>query len=198
MKKLEKELTNKLNDIDKIMDKQVIKCKEYLECEDNKWICFKIDTINIENFSKYKNKGGIYYLQIKFNGKLNKFNNKEKIFDLLVKEWKSDNRNKIPNIIKKRRHKYDKEYLKGDNWIPFYIGKSNNFGNRINEHFNKEISSETYSLKLNCITSDFFKDCDYRIKFIEMTQLVEDKYYWSVVNIESKLREKLHPICGKQ
>lgn len=66
------------------------------------------------------------------------------------------------------------------------------------EHFNRPINCETYGLKLNCITNQFFKNCRYRIKFIELSYLVDDKYYWSVVNIESKLRAQLNPICGKQ
>lgn len=120
------------------------------------------------------------------------------MFDLLAEKWKSDNRNNIPNIVKNKQRKYDKDTLKGDNWIPFYIGKSNTFINRMDEHFNRDINCKTYGLKLNCISSDFFRECKYRIKFIEMSYLTDDKYYWSVVNIEYKLRELLHPICGKQ
>ncbi|EDQ96158.1 hypothetical protein Q604_UNBC18535G0004 [human gut metagenome] len=45
---------------------------------------------------------------------------------------------------------------------------------------------------------NFFGNCSYRIKFMGLSDLIDDKYYWCVINIESKLRNELNPICGKQ
>lgn len=194
---LEDELIKQLDKIDDILDKQVEKYKQYLEKEDNNWIEFNLQNLNVNNFKADKNKGGIYYLQIKFNGQLDDLTSKSKIFDKLIKEWKYDERMNIPNIIKGRQSNHDRNDLKSK-WVPFYLGKSNKFGDRMEEHFNRPGDCKTYGLKLNCIKNNFFSACSYRIKFMELHHLVDDKYYWSVVNIESKLRGKLHPICGKQ
>ncbi|MEG2246553.1 MAG: hypothetical protein RR942_14445 [Romboutsia sp.] len=178
MRKIEKELENKLSEVNKIVTEQVKVSEQFLKSEDNNWIEFKIDDIDIDKFIEYKDKGGIYYLQIKFNYDFNTLvrNSKSKIFDFLESEWKKDERKKIPNIIKKRKGKYDINELRSKNWIPFYIGKSKKFENRMEEHFNKDSSCETYGLKLNCVNDTFFSNCSYRIKFMDMPYLTQDEY----------------------
>lgn len=198
MRKIEKELENKLREVNKIVTEQVKVYEQFLKSEDNNWIEFEIDDIDIDKFIEYKDKGGIYYLQIKFNDYFNTLTSKSKIFVFLASEWKKDERKNIPNIIQKRQVKYEIKQLKSNDWIPFYIGKSKKFENRMEEHFNKDSSCETYGLKLNCVNDTFFSNCSYRMKFMDMPYLTQDEYYWSVENIESKLRDKFNPICGKQ
>ena len=198
MNDVEKELIEQLDKVNKTINEQVKICKTFLEDKANNWIEFKIDDIDINKFIDYKNKGGIYYLQIKFNNNFETRTKKSDIFKFLVSEWKQDDRKNTPNIIQKRQVKYKIEQLKSNDWIPFYIGKSEKFENRMEEHFNKASKCKTYGLKLNCVKNDFFKGCSYRIKFMDMPHLTNHKYYWVVENIESKLRNEIYPICGKQ
>lgn len=197
MTDIEKKLGDKLSEVNKIIDEQVKICKKYLESEDSNWIQFNIGSLDISKFIEYNNKGGIYYLQINFNDKLNYIDSESDIFKILNSEWIQDERKKIPKIIRKRIEQYKIEQFKANNWIPFYIGKSQGFENRMKEHFTKGSDCETYGLKLNCVNNAFFKGCSYRIKFMHMPHLTDNKYYWSVGKIESDLRNKLNPLCGK-
>lgn len=112
MNKLEVGIIKQLDTLDNVLNEQVKNFKAYLENEDDNWIEFDLKNLNINSFEKYKNNGGIYYLQIKFNDKFTSLSSKSQIFDKLVYEWKSDGRNKIPNIIKDRQSKYTKDDLK--------------------------------------------------------------------------------------
>ncbi|MGL5715671.1 MAG: hypothetical protein ACRCX2_21800 [Paraclostridium sp.] len=197
MNEIEKELIDQLGKVNKMIEEQVKRCKTFLEDKSTNWIEFKIDDIDIDKFTDYKNKGGIYYLQIRFNNNFETINKKSEIFKFLAYEWKWDDREYTPNIIQRRQEKYKIEQLKSNDWIPFYIGKSEKFENRMEEHFNKESKCKTYGLKLNCVENNFFKGCSYRIKFMDLPHLTNKQYYWIVENIESKLRQEIHPICGK-
>ena len=73
---------------------------------------FNLQNLNVNNFKSYENKGGIYYLQIRFNGQLDNLTSKKAIFEKLVKEWDEQKRIKIPKIEKNKQPKYNKNDLK--------------------------------------------------------------------------------------
>ncbi len=153
---------------------------------------FQNHQLPISNFryESLKNKYGIYIFYIKPS--------KVYTYESLCEDWIQFNYDKYPKVIKRRFNHYipiDKE-----RWYPFYIGKSENLGKRLNEHINHNDKISTYSLKLNGRKKfnpnnikysywnlpDEVKSCPKEIKQFLLTQL------------EHQLRQELKPWVGRQ
>jgi len=78
-------------------------------------------------------------------------------------------------------------------WVPLYIGKSRNVGNRINEHIIKELTKTTFAMKLKARKNLY--GSIFRVKILKMDV---ENYDVIVPFLESVLRDKLNPIVGKQ
>lgn len=166
---------------------------------ENDWIEFSIADIKSINLNKYNKISGIYYFQVKFEDDFEKYNNKKSLIDKVATEWEYGNSGNYPKINKERMSTRDINSYKNRKWIPFYLGKSKELDKRLEEHLTgAEKGESTYKLNLQNNTNELFKNAKYRVKIIEIEELKEDKYYWVLTRIESELREKLNPICGKQ
>lgn len=175
--------------------------KNYLKYfrNENYWKEFSFNDISSLDIAALSNNCGIYYIEINFNKKLNDFTNKEKLIKHVAEEWEKGSTGKCPKINKERMQTRNKEDYKNETWVSFYLGKSKKLNERLEEHLTgAEKGFNTYKLNLKKNTSELFKNSRYRIKTIEIEKLKGDKYYWVITRIESELREKLNPICGKQ
>ncbi|MEY3786467.1 MAG: hypothetical protein RLZ75_672 [Pseudomonadota bacterium] len=87
------------------------------------------------------------------------------------------------------------DYHEKNVWIPFYIGKSENVANRIEQHLYLDPKKSTYALKLNHRIG-LLKGVTFDITWIPLETTKET--YFLVAQVESILREKIAPIIGKQ
>jgi hypothetical protein len=132
---------------------------------------------------------GVYFIEIKNNKNFDDFKTWVENFRL---EWENPayKRKFVPNLKKKRIKKQDGEF--GD-WIPLYIGKSNNISGRVKEHIHKELDKHTFALKLNA--REHAKKETFRLSVI---QIPTENYNIIMPIIENALRGKLNPIIGRQ
>ncbi|MDZ4992316.1 hypothetical protein GNF80_04925 [Clostridium perfringens] len=184
------ELNKKLND----------KCNEYLNTikASSDWNEFEIDSINELLSNNISKAPGIYFFEINFKETLSDFTNKEKLVNFINDEFSENSEGCCPKINKERAKKHNIKEFTSNNWISFYIGKSGNLEERLEQHLLGYGHEKTYKLNLKNNKSSIFKKCKFRFKFIEETELKEKEYYWVIVKIEEHLRESLNPICGKQ
>ena len=140
-------------------------------------------TLDLKESLKCK---GIYFLEIQ-----NSVENKDikKWKNDFLKNWEDDKINKSPKVILDRLNNHS-EF---EEWIPLYVGKSENIGKRIKDHFCLKNESTTYALKLNSRKSII--NTAFRLSVIE----IKTDYYDLVVHkIEHILRKRYNPIVGKQ
>ncbi|SFD61138.1 hypothetical protein SAMN05518672_102611 [Chitinophaga sp. CF118] len=129
---------------------------------------------------------GVYFFQIK---------NKDLSLDVLswvtafTQLWKGADVIWVPGIKKGRV----KAHGRFDEWIPLYIGKSKNVGNRITEHIHQVKDRRTFSMKLKARTNLHGEVL--RVSWIPLDVV---NYDMIAPAIESMLRERINPITGKQ
>ncbi len=131
---------------------------------------------------------GIYLVEIKNNGTYTSIN---EWIDNFKAEWENEEylRRFTPNLKKMRI----KAHTNLNEWIPIYIGKSKNIGNRIHEHIFKELEKTTFALKLMARRN--LKNEIFRLKTLK----IEVENYDAIVpRIEWQLRNSINPIIGKQ
>lgn len=129
---------------------------------------------------------GIYFLEI-YKGK--DFENLKEWKVNFSEKWKKDKINKSPTIAANRL----RELSEFNEWIPFYLGKSEKIQKRITEHLTLEKEKSTYALKLNSRES-LIKN-RFRLSVIQ----IDTKHYDLIMHkIEQVLRNKYKPIVGKQ
>lgn len=114
----------------------------------------------------------------------------------LEDDWINQEFSNYPKIIKKRFERDSKK----EEWIPFYIGKSEKVGKRILEHLNHQKNHATYGLKLKDRV-DFKLKNEIKVGYWLLPENertpVEIKQY-IITNFEMVLRKKLNPWIGKQ
>jgi hypothetical protein len=106
-------------------------------------------------------------------------------------EWEHEDFKKsfTPNLKKKRicgHHALPE-------WMPLYLGKSKNVGRRVLEHINLPLNKTTFALKLKarpCMTRRTFR--------LHALQVQVHNYDVIAPALESELRDRLHPLIGKQ
>ncbi len=133
---------------------------------------------------------GIYFFEIKNNTDFKTFG---EWIDNFRPRWEKEIKKHTPKIYSKWIEKHLKsEELK--EWIPFYIGKSENIKSRLNEHIINS-SETTSSLKLNLRKN--LSNETFRLKIVKID--IDNKNYDLVLpTIELYLRNKISPIIGKQ
>jgi hypothetical protein len=177
---IDNEITLQIEKLEKQFDeKDFIEFIEFRLCERKE--------IHLDELNKIK---GIYLFEIK-NSKLLFFQDWIKDFKNNFKIPKHNHpQNWAPNINKSRTKKYSNERL---NWIPLYLGKSENMKKRINEHLNSNIGKAPSALKLKQrfnIGEEFF-----RLKYIDLGDI---KNYGTIATIvEKQLQNKIKPIVGR-
>ena len=131
---------------------------------------------------------GVYLIEIKNN---NTFNTFSKWLEDFKPKWEDERyvKSYTPNLKKKRiRNHHELE-----EWIPLYIGISKRIEGRVHEHIFKELHKTTFALKLNA--REFLFTERFRLKTINCPV---DHYNIILPIIESKQREKINPLIGKQ
>ncbi len=106
-------------------------------------------------------------------------------------EWEHEDFLKkfTPNFKKKRiaEHKQLTE------WMPLYLGKSKTVGKRVLEHINLGLEKSTFALKLNARAG--MAKRKFRLSTLELRV---KNYDLIAPALESALRNRFHPLVGKQ
>lgn len=132
---------------------------------------------------------GVYFIEIKNNNNFPDFKSWVENFRL---EWEDPlYKRRFVSNLKKNRIKNQND--KFEEWIPLYIGKSQNIRSRVWEHIYKRLDQNTFALKLN--EREHAKKETFRLSVI---QLPTENYNMIMPVIESTLRKKLNPIIGRQ
>lgn len=130
---------------------------------------------------------GIYCFYIKFSKPMGKSDFQEL--------WDKDEIENQPKVSLMRLREFEK-----DTWTPLYVGKSENLNKRVHQHLNLDKTS-TYALKLKRRAS-LNKIASYKVVYysFEVSDNVLDKslIQFVITNLESKIRNKIEPIIGKQ
>jgi len=152
----------------------------------------KIHFINDAWCSKLFDSAGIYLFWAKFAnyGKdLSDFQNK----------WKSakESISYYPQFNKKRALQTIKQY-KSNQYLPFYLGKSENIRSRVKQHIFLDGNKTTYALKLKAICEKQ-KSIGQILFFVSQLSFPFSNESYFLLNIvETELRNKLNPIIGEQ
>lgn len=171
--KLDKELSSLFADFNDIANE--------LEMKD---ICDLSDEATIAQQSY----AGIYRIDVSTAGSSAEVAEWIKAFQV---EWEHEAylKKSTPSLIKKRisKHKQLSE------WMPLYLGKAEKVGERVLGHINGKLNTTTYALKLKARVNMNNK------KFRLLTLAVPVTNYGLIVpTLESALRDRFHPILGKQ
>lgn len=106
-------------------------------------------------------------------------------------EWEHEDFKKkfTPNLKKKRIAKHQSL----PEWLPLYLGKSKNVGARVLGHINLPLDKTTFALKFKarpCMTKHALR--------LHTLQVRVQNYDLIVPALESALRDRFHPLIGKQ
>lgn len=78
-------------------------------------------------------------------------------------------------------------------WMPLYLGKSKNVGKRVLEHLNLPLNKPTFSLKIKARPESSKRK--FRLHALHVPVV---NYNVLAMMLESSLRERFHPLVGKQ
>ncbi len=136
---------------------------------------------------------GIYYIEAKLSFST------AKALDEFGGLWgKIRSKKQLPSWVSRyyvKRGKVHTKAIRNNEYIPFYLGKSENIKKRVVEHLSADVTSETYSLKLN-LRPDIVRDIEFRISFYELN--ITSDAYFGIELVERELRKIFNPIIGKQ
>jgi hypothetical protein len=135
---------------------------------------------------------GVYFFDIKFPFRT------ECAFLDFVKTWGSKgtaNPQKSTSRTYLMRARTHVEKVKAGEFVPFYLGKNKNVRSRVTQHLTGAAQSSTYGLKL-LSRAELLKGCKLRAS-AAILKIAPDAYF-SVELLEAALRERLHPMVGKQ
>lgn len=133
---------------------------------------------------------GIYLFWVKFANKdLSDFQN----------SWESAKKtiSYYPQFNKKRAEKAEKQYNLED-YLPFYLGKSENIKSRVIQHIDLKGNKTTYALKLKAICKDQENIGQNQFFVSQLRFPFSDESYFLLDIVEKELRNRLNPIIGKQ
>ena len=85
--------------------------------------------------------------------------------------------------------------IRSGTYIPFYLGKEVNVQRRLNGHAKGKKEASTYSLKLNS-RPDVILGIEFRFSFVPIP--ANPDAFYCIALLEHALRERLHPIIGRQ
>lgn len=119
-------------------------------------------------------------------------------FEELDEDWNIDGYSNYPQIIKSKFSSYEK--IRTDQWYPFYIGKAEDLGKRINEHINHKDAIRTYGLKLK--DRMFFTPQNIQYSYWklpeELADSAKDIKQFLLRHLENELRGRMKPWIGRQ
>ena len=117
----------------------------------------------------------------------------KELLDEFVSLWKDEAYHmKWTPGIKPGRLKAHQEIALGG-WVPLYIGKSRNVGQRVNDHVIMDLGKTIFAMKLKSRKNLYIYS--FRVRFIK----IEVTHYDMIVPyVERELRNRFNPIAGKQ
>jgi len=184
-----KEISNAWNPLQESLVKEIISQFQDLK---------NVSEINFNDSEDYKINDipatfGIYCFYIKFSKPMGKSDFK--------KLWGKDIMDKQPKVSLMRLREFEKDKWDDYNeWKVLYIGKSENLNERVHQHLNLKVTS-TSALKLKRRAS-LNKIASYKVVYYSLEDLDKklDKslIQFVITNLESKIRNKIEPIIGKQ
>lgn len=157
--------------------------------------------VNLQSF--YKDEIS-HYDDWSHNGKSINQNKRDHFFECINRLWnETDERDgsSYPKIIIKRfLHHFCLRPLKNnfenEEWIPFYLGINKNIQGRVYQHI--KCDSSTFSMKLSHLSETVFIGYPIRLSTFVIPYIESKRRYMLVKEIESIVRERLHPLVGKQ
>tara|TARA_B100000949_G_C14223585_1_gene425666 strand:- start:455 stop:1009 length:555 start_codon:yes stop_codon:yes gene_type:complete len=184
-----------MNNIDKIISEQFDLVKAKITKDNLTTLC-EFDLNDLESLKEktqvLRKIKGIYLFEIHnqesllFDEWIEGFTNKFRGFEnKYLQKW-------TPNIVGKRT-KIHKNQSSSSEWIPLYLGKSQNIADRIDKHLNSKLGYPPSALKLKHRGN--LNDERFRIQYIDFSYI---RNYEAIVGlIEKKLREEINPIAGR-
>lgn len=89
----------------------------------------------------------------------------------------------------------NKTLLNNNEYLPFYLGKSEALHTRVIEHIDKQLEKTVYALKLRA-RSNILKGIMFKVGFVKFD--IQDNSYFCIELLETKVRGLIRPIVGKQ
>lgn len=157
--------------------------------------------VNFQSF--FKDKMALYSNQN--NSKKNSNTQKrDYFFESLKKLWSESierEGSSYPKVIKKRfLHHFCLRPIRinfeSEEWIPFYLGINKNINGRVFQHI--KCDSSTFSMKLSHLSESVFSKCPIRVSTYVIPDIESKRRYLLVKEIEGIVRQRLHPLVGKQ
>lgn len=177
------EVDNKLNSLRTEIHK-LVNSMQFITIQE---FDINISDEDIKKIKKAHNYKGIYFFEIKADSTIPY----EKWIEKFVKDWDKEfeDLKHVPTTKIIRTSKHNKVL----EWMPLYIGKRLNVGDRIEKHINLKFDSSTFGIKFKVRQN--FKDAKFRLSIL---RLDVENYDMIAPVIESHFREKFNPIVGKQ
>ncbi|MUV04599.1 hypothetical protein GN157_12855 [Flavobacterium rakeshii] len=149
------------------------------------------DFDNTTFFSQVKKKG-VYLFELNLDSDRLSGKKRETKIKNFAEDWSKKKHDSFfsSSVIKKRLSMYEKF---DKQWLPLYIGKNKDIYKRILEHINLSTDKNTYAMKLKHRKN--LHGLQFRVSVIEIDVI---NYDFIVPHIERILREKYHPLIGKQ
>lgn len=175
--------------IDQLFSQQLVNLKNVIDTfEFKSQFDFVLQqTDNYTQLIKTLDYPGVYLIEIKADNSIT-FSNWIDYFRTIWEDPKYKDKF-VPNLKTKRIKKHDNL----STWIPLYIGKSKNISKRIKEHIELQLIKPTTALKLKERTNIYGQ-----IFRISTIKVVVSNYDLIMPQVESLMREKYHPILGRQ
>ena len=89
----------------------------------------------------------------------------------------------------------NKKLLFQNQYIPFYLGKSEKIQDRVLSHVDTSLDKTVYALKLRA-RDNILKDIVFKLGYVEFD--IADDSYFCIELLEKEVRKILRPIVGKQ
>lgn len=157
--------------------------------------------VNLQTF--YKDEIGLYD-DWGHNRKSINQNKRDHFFECINRLWNEAierDGSSYPKIIKKRFFHHFclrplRNNFESEEWIPFYLGINKNIQGRVYQHV--KCDSSTFSMKLSHLSETVFSEYPIRVSTFVIPNIESKRRYMLVKEIESIVRERLHPLVGKQ
>ncbi|MEN8136597.1 MAG: hypothetical protein ABFS18_13835 [Thermodesulfobacteriota bacterium] len=91
--------------------------------------------------------------------------------------------------------KKNKKLLFENQYVPFYLGKSEKIQERVLCHIETELDKTVYALKLKA-RNNILKNIVFKLGYVEF--YIDDGSYFCIELLEKEVRNFLRPIIGKQ
>lgn len=150
------------------------------------------DELNTQNLFENKKQKGVYLFELNLDNPYLIGTKRATKIKNFAEAWsKKKNDSFFSSSVIKKRLKLRRDF--NEQWLPLYIGKSQDLYSRIKEHIDLSTNKNTYAMKLRHRTNLY--GLEFRVSTIEINIV---NYNFIVPHIEHSLREEYNPLIGKQ